>query len=220
MRRNDFHLIETMRLGEGDIAMLDLHLDRLEKSAAHFGISFDRAAAQTQIAEVLTGLPEGEPRQVRLTLGADGSNQITTHLLTSWPEEVRCTLCELPYIEDKDILHHKTSRRQAYDAAWQDARKEGFDEVLFVNLDGWVTEGSRTNLFIGKDNAYYTPPVACGLLPGVYRRHLLETLPNAHEQKLTPGDLYSADAAFVCNALRGRIKIKLDENETFRRDYR
>jgi para-aminobenzoate synthetase/4-amino-4-deoxychorismate lyase len=41
------------------------------------------------------------------------------------------------------------------------------------------------------------------LLPGIYRRHLLETKPAAAERTLQLEDLASADAVYICNAVRG-----------------
>jgi para-aminobenzoate synthetase/4-amino-4-deoxychorismate lyase len=48
-----------------------------------------------------------------------------------------------------------------------------------------------------------TPPLASGVLPGIYRRHLLETCTAAEEKILTMSDLATADAVFLCNSVRG-----------------
>ena len=61
---------------------------------------------------------------------------------------------------------------------------DGFDDVLFLNLRDEVTEGAISNIFIEKDGRWFTPPVECGLLAGVYRRHLLETRPEIEERVL------------------------------------
>jgi para-aminobenzoate synthetase/4-amino-4-deoxychorismate lyase len=50
--------------------------------------------------------------------------------------------------------------------------------------------------------------VACGLLPGIYRRHLLETKP-AEEKVLRMEDLATADAIYICNAVRGCRRVTL-----------
>ena len=75
------------------------------------------------------------------------------------------------------FLRHKTTRRQLYDAAIRTGAPHGYDEVLFLNERGEVTEGAISNVFIEVDGRWFTPPVSCGLLPGIYRRHLLETRP-------------------------------------------
>jgi branched-subunit amino acid aminotransferase/4-amino-4-deoxychorismate lyase len=53
-----------------------------------------------------------------------------------------------------------------------------------------------------KDGRWHTPPVECGLLAGVYRRHLLETI-GVQEQALHLEDLRQADAVYLSNAVRG-----------------
>jgi para-aminobenzoate synthetase/4-amino-4-deoxychorismate lyase len=53
--------------------------------------------------------------------------------------------------------------------------------------------------------------VSCGLLPGVYRRHLLES-GRAAEKVLRMQDLASADAVYICNAVRGcrRVTVQME----------
>jgi para-aminobenzoate synthetase/4-amino-4-deoxychorismate lyase len=112
------------------------------------------------------------------------------------------------------MLFHKTTQRPLYAEALQAAIQAGYDEVLFLNLRGQVTEGAMHNIFIEKDGRWLTPPVACGLLAGVYRRHLMETRPNVQERVLRIQDLRQADAVHLCNAVRGLRPAIIDwENE-------
>jgi para-aminobenzoate synthetase / 4-amino-4-deoxychorismate lyase len=105
------------------------------------------------------------------------------------------------------FLRHKTTRRQLYDQQYEEALRQGYDEVLFLNELNELTEGAISNLFIEREGQWLTPPVDCGLLPGVYRRHLLETKPAAAERKLHMKDLESADAVYICNAARGCRRV-------------
>jgi para-aminobenzoate synthetase / 4-amino-4-deoxychorismate lyase len=50
----------------------------------------------------------------------------------------------------------------------------------------------------------------CGVLPGIFRRHVLETNADASEKVLTLKDLEAADAVYICNAVRGIRKVKLE----------
>jgi para-aminobenzoate synthetase/4-amino-4-deoxychorismate lyase len=104
-------------------------------------------------------------------------------------------------------LQHKTTRRHAYDQQYEQALRQGHEDVLFLNERGEVTEGAISNVFIEKECQWFTPPVACGLLPGVYRRHLLESLPVAQVKTLLLEDLASADAVYICNSVRGLRKV-------------
>ncbi|HCG77003.1 TPA: hypothetical protein DEW49_03790 [bacterium] len=59
---------------------------------------------------------------------------------------------------------------------------------------------------------YYTPPLACGLLNGVYRRYLLNKRPNIKEKVLTLKELKNADKIYLVNSVRGINKIDLVRN--------
>ncbi len=108
------------------------------------------------------------------------------------------------------MLFHKTTHRPLYAEALKSATQAGFDEVLFLNLRGEVTEGAISNIFIEKDGQWFTPPIECGLLAGVQRRHILETQPNVEEKVLYPQDLRQADAIYLSNAVRGLRPVVID----------
>jgi para-aminobenzoate synthetase / 4-amino-4-deoxychorismate lyase len=113
------------------------------------------------------------------------------------------------------FLRHKTTNRHLYNEELARARAEGFDEVLFLNERDEVTEGAISSLFVeqpaGPTGAgmFLTPPLASGTLPGVMRRHLLETLPNAEERALTLADLEPPNTLWLCNSVRGLRKATL-----------
>ena len=79
--------------------------------------------------------------------------------------------------------------------------------MLFFNERGELTEGGRSNVFVRFGDAWYTPPLSCGLLPGVMRSVLL-TAPawHASERVITREMLEQADDLVVCNALRGPLR--------------
>jgi para-aminobenzoate synthetase/4-amino-4-deoxychorismate lyase len=125
-------------------------------------------------------------------------------------EPVRVTISRKRICSADQCLRHKTTRREFYDRELRQAQAEGFGEVLFLNERDEVTEGAISNVFIEKQGAWFTPPVGCGLLPGVYRRHLLETMPNTSERVLLLNDLLEADAIYLCNAVRGCRKAVIE----------
>ncbi len=101
-------------------------------------------------------------------------------------------------------LYHKTTHRPIYSRAFEQATREGFDDVLFMNLCGEITEGAISNIFAVKDGRWFTPPLECGLLAGVYRRHLLETRPEIEERVFFIDDLRSCRRdCYLANAVRG-----------------
>lgn len=204
-----FALIETMRAEAGQIALLDLHAARLAESAQYFAIPFDEAAFRTILHEKLATLPP-DAHKIRLTLDRDGVFEVTAALLQEdGPPWSRACLAATPVHSGDVSLYHKTTRRAVYECALAEARAAGFDEAILTNERGEVTEGTHSNVFVEQDGAWRTPPVTSGLLDGVFRRHLLATLPHAAEAVLTPEDLFAADAVYLCNAVRGVHRVEL-----------
>ena len=66
----------------------------------------------------------------------------------------------------------KTTERARYDAA-RAALPAEVHEVLFLNTRGEVCEGTIFNVFVKVEDEFLTPRLGCGLLPGVFREHLL-----------------------------------------------
>jgi len=205
--RQDFRLIETM-LWDGAVALLAMHLDRLESSAAYFGFGFDRVAVVAELEKLREGLQSGERYRLRLLLDLAGGVTISVVKLDegSWNGSVR--LSKERTSSTDLLLRHKTTHRELYEREYALARGDGFDEVIFFNERGEVTEGAISNILVRKDGRLLTPPVDCGVLPGVYRRHLLESDATAVECVLTLEDLEKADAVFLCNSVRGLRVVK------------
>jgi para-aminobenzoate synthetase/4-amino-4-deoxychorismate lyase len=105
------------------------------------------------------------------------------------------------------LLGHKVTRRKLYDQAWLAAEKLGAFDALFVNEQGFVTEGGRSNVFIKKDGQWLTPPLSSGCLPGVMRSILLKDPKyKVIEQNITRSDVINAQEVIFTNALRGIVK--------------
>jgi para-aminobenzoate synthetase/4-amino-4-deoxychorismate lyase len=149
---------------------------------------------------------------VRLALGAHGAWTIQSAPITPLHEPVRVILAQTSTDSHDLFLRHKTSVRTAYDAAWRDAEAHGAFDALFFNERGELTEGGRSNVFVRLGDQWYTPPLSCGVLPGVMRSVLLES-PGWHAQEkiITREMLDQAEDLVVCNALRGPLRAVLAE---------
>jgi para-aminobenzoate synthetase/4-amino-4-deoxychorismate lyase len=209
-----FSLIETL-LWQNGYPLLELHLDRLEDSAAYFGFACDRNGVKTALLDYAAGFAGRMPCKVRLLLQVDGSLQLTNETLSEQaigadaPPGRICIASQRTDPQDR-MLFHKTTRRLLYAQSFKAAAQAGYDDILFLNLCGEVTEGAISNLFIEKNGRWFTPPIQCGLLAGVYRRHLLETQRDVEERILSLEDLRQADAVYLTNAVRGLRRVAID----------
>ena len=215
-----FSLVESLLWVDG-YPLMELHIDRLADSADYFDFQFDRDEVRGALFEAAAAFPHGEARKVRLLLDRQGRILVeneavasTTSATVEAPERV-CVAKERTDPRDR-FLYHKTTYRPLYANALKTAIEAGFADVLFLNTLGEVTEAAIHNVFVEKGGHWITPPVSCGLLPGVYRRHLLETRSNIEERSLKLDDLRDADAIYLTNAVRGVRRVILDEASAMR----
>ena len=202
-----FDLIETMRfVPETGIAMLETHLERLKASAGELGFSFDRHDARNQLHALCFVLEK--PSRVRLLAARSGAIALEAQDMPApWGEPARCIILPLPVDPGDWRLRHKSSDRGFYDEARRVAQAHDADEALFVREDGLLTEGSVTNIFVtGPDGVLLTPPARLGLLPGVFRRTLIEE-GRAREAEVRIEDL--AGGFMLGNALRLMMDARL-----------
>jgi para-aminobenzoate synthetase/4-amino-4-deoxychorismate lyase len=197
-----FHLIETMRAAAGSIPLLDLHIARLTASAQHFKILCDEQALRRHLATEISKHHDAELR-VRLTLDRSGQPAIQCFALHPVPWTGKILLSSTRTDSADIFLRHKTSKRQLYDSALASAQRQGFDEVLFLNQNGCLTEGAISNVFLRIRGELVTPALECGVLPGVQRAQLLSARPQAKEVSIDFTALCAAEQIWLCNALRG-----------------
>jgi branched-chain amino acid aminotransferase len=95
--------------------------------------------------------------------------------------------------------------------AMQQALRRGAFEGIMRNFQGDLTECTTSNLFIVKNGAALTPPLASGLLPGTRRDFLFDIGKDAgievREEVMRDDDLYSADEAFLTSTTRELVPI-------------
>ncbi len=100
--------------------------------------------------------------------------------------------------------------------ASHEAKANGFDEAMLLDLNGYVAEGPGANLFIEVDGVLFTPP-AGNILPGITRATIMELcgqlgIPVA-ERLFTPAEMKKADSAFYCGTAAEVIGIaSLDDH--------
>ncbi len=181
-------LIETVLWDGAKAPRWALHLERLRRSVGLLGWG---------CPEVSPSGPD-HPARLRLTLDREGRVEWTVAALPPPKAEWRVGLAQARLRSDDPWLRVKSTRREVYDRA-RAALPEGLDEVIFLNERGEVCDGSITSVFFDRGQGMQTPPLSCGLLPGVLRAEL-----GCPEEVLRAEDLPGV-RLWVGNALRGLI---------------
>lgn len=207
--RREFQLIETM-LWNGDFQFLPMHLARMQSSASYFGFPFDQCEITSRLTAEASLCEPGQLYRMRLLLDERGNLTVsrTNHIPDSSVLKGRIRLSSKRTLSTDIFLRHKTTNRELYDWNYAKCRASGLDDVIFMNEKDEVTEGTISNIFIKKGGRLLTPPLHCGVLPGIYRRYVLESDPASEEVVLTVQDLESADSIFLCNSLRGLREVR------------
>ena len=203
----EFSLLETM-LWTPDTGcyLLEEHLRRLQASAGYFSIAMDEAALRSQIETFTAQLPQTAHR-IRLFVDRQGSVTLETAPPGSLAAEYRMKLAARPVNSTNPFLYHKTTNRGTYESALADATD--CEDILLWNEKGELTESCIANLVVELDGGLYTPPVACGLLPGVYRETLL-LQGKISERIILLEDLPASSRIFLINSVRGMWEVSLE----------
>ena len=210
-----FELLETIKWEPlNGWFLLEEHLRRAGESASYFGFSFDLESIRDSLRlheKELQVQSEGRRAfRVRLALDKGGVVRITQDEIAAAQDIERVAIAFERIDSRNRFLYHKTTNRQFYDRALRCAAEMGLFDLFFSNQRGEVTEGARSNVIIRKGKEYHTPPVRCGLLPGVFRQHLFNSRNfGLRETVLYPEDLAAADEVFLCNSVRGLQRVEI-----------
>ena len=197
-------LIETFRQDpDGDRPTWPAHKARLLKSAAALGYACDPNKIEAHLPPA-----SGQTLRVRVMLGPNGKFSVEAEELRDLNEPLRVSISKNPLHRGVQELRYKVSARDFYDGERMRIKREtGADEVLFINPQGQLCEGSFTSLFVRHDDHLWTPDISAGLLPGILRESLLDS-GEAEAVTLYPKNLIG-EVIYVGNSLRGLMRAKL-----------
>jgi branched-chain amino acid aminotransferase len=214
-------LFETMRAYGGRVFRLGAHLDRLRRSADRVGIrvpdGLDAAVRETLAANRLADaavrltVTRGAGPGVEPPADAAPTVVIAVRPPAAPPAEVRAA-----WARGRVNEHAATAglKRLGYLDAIVEvaaARTAGSDDVLFLDTAGHLAEAAYSNLFLVAEGALWTPPLGCGVLPGITRAAVLEIARAegwpVREEPLAPERLGSATEAFLTSSVREIVPL-------------
>lgn len=122
------------------------------------------------------------------------------------------------FIDAKVVGHYTNSI-----LATTEAKRNGFDEALLLDVNGYVSEGPGANFFVERNGILYTPPVG-SILPGITRRNVLDICQKVgipvKQQHFLPEDVYGADGAFFVGTAAEVTGLATLDGKKFRRAWK
>ncbi|MBF0484155.1 MAG: aminodeoxychorismate synthase component I [Candidatus Omnitrophica bacterium] len=201
-----FEIFETIRIKNKKFTYLSNHLRRLRASCEYFKYPYSTQKINAIIKNMTANIDNGLCA-VRIIINADGCINWDKRSISDTISSAKIVIAEQRLDRNNIFLFHKTTYRPWYSALFNSDKTEIFD-YIFLNEYDEVCEGSRTNIFAQINGKLYTPPITCGLLPGILRQRLIQQ-GKCKERILTLKDLKKAKAIYCGNSVRGLVKVKL-----------
>ncbi len=198
-------LVETFRWeAETGIRNRKHHFARLANSARMLGYPYDELALQKEVQKI----SGNNAQKCRLILSENGMLSVEHEDLIDIKTPVKIALSKHALSLGVQEFRHKVLARDFYESERRRvADKTGCQEIIFLNPEGEICEGSFTNIFVEIAGELITPHLSSGLLPGVQRAVMIER-GDVRQAVLTIQDLQHADSVFVGNSLRGLMAAK------------
>ena len=198
-----FKLITTGKISQKSLLFEDQHLERLTKASRYFAYPFDPEELRQKIELECQACDSHQDYRLRISLSKSGEMKLSRQILTPLsPSFCKAKLCLQEADLKQAFTYFKTTHRPHLSL--------GKQEIIYHNATGELLETSIGNLVLKIAGKLYTPPTSLGILPGIYRQHLLET-GQVEEKVLTLKDLAQAEDIYGCNAVRGMYELLLKE---------
>jgi 4-amino-4-deoxychorismate lyase len=223
-------VFETLRVAGGRPAFLDLHLERLERSAAR--VAIDLPGGWRELVALATGAYTADDGVLRLTCskGAPGALPVGYALLTPVPaasvaareqgvSAVTLTLgvpaalrADAPWL----LGGVKSTSYAVNMATLRAAEALGAEDAVWTSSDGYVLEAPTSTVAWVSDGRLVTPPAEqVGTLPGTTAAVALALSPVPVDVRLgTVEELHAADEVMLLSSVRGVTPVvRLDGRE-------
>ena len=202
-----FEIFETMKYEDGEIKFLNEHFRRMKSVSDYFLFRFPKKRIMKRIEKTISELDQRHSKKIRLLLNKWGKIKIEASDLSESFDRVSVIISQSKILSTDRFKYFKTTNRNLYDKEYSAYKSKGYYEVLYLNEKNELAEGSRSNIFLKKDNQWFTPPLYSGALPGIYRKYFINNNINAFEKSIKIDDLRNADGLILTNALRGEIRV-------------
>lgn len=224
-------VFETLLLRNGQLVLLDLHLQRLERGLQCLGIDCSLELIQEDISAHILDHPSLLEGVVKIMITAGNSERGY-----GWPQPMQAKriliyssydnksveqlkqqganilLSQLRLAHQPALAGIKHLNRLEQVLIRREVEENACDEALVLDQVDCVIEGNSANVFMVHQGVISTPQLnLCGV-SGVMRRYLLDTLLpslgfNAVEKSISLDAFCQADEVFLSNSIGGVIPV-------------
>lgn len=225
---------ETFRTYDGFPFLIDEHLDRLHEALHELNIRLAIDSDKViQMVQTLLSRNEMSDAYFRLNVSG-GAGDIG--LQTETYEEPTVILYTKPLVQtdavsEKELIMLKTVRNTPEGEKrlkshhylnsilgkreLSDVNQEG----VFLTKEGYISEGTVSNLFWVKQNQMFTPGTSTGILEGITRKWVMNVSEPLNIPLKTGNykieELVEADEVFLTNSIQELVPVKRFEHKVF-----
>jgi branched-chain amino acid aminotransferase len=219
------------------IFKLNEHMKRLHRSASVYSIALNYTAkelceATTQLLKK-TGLRESCYIRPLTFVGLHG---LDLNITRESPTHTAIIIFPLAkYFKEEGIKACVSSWRRIHDTAippmakaagnylnsilaTQESKRNGYDESILLDRDGYVSEASGENIFLVRNNNIYTPSIASSALEGITRDTAITIAKylgyKVKERSISRTELYIADEIFLTGTAAEIIAVTSIDHRT------
>ena len=223
----DYGAYTSFRVEGGAVRGLDLHLARLEASAVElFGQSPGEARLRALMGTAIADRTDGwlrvslfSPEIWARTPSWRGVPRVMT-MAAEPPPPLASAVRLTAQVYARDAAHLKHTALFGLIRARRQARDDGFDDALFVDGDGLISEGSLWNIgFVRGDRVTWPrAPMLAGVTQTLIERGLSRVGLTSETRPLDLGDVAGFDHAFLCNSATPACAVTAIDDHVFGAD--
>jgi len=217
---NGYSTYETLRTYNKNIFALKFHYERLKKSAMFLGLEvpeFD--VLKNSLEEGIKNLNCKDDVRIKIIINRYTSKNRSFYafiepliikeelqesgVVLSISRERKPKNAVIPYYVKTSLNGYGIYLRQKYSAYY---------DAIVLNDFGYITEGTKSNIFIVTAGVITTPPISAGILPGVTRKVVLDLIESFNmdfeERNIEVWEMLSADEIFLTHTSMGIVPVR------------
>ena len=223
---------ETIRVFDGKPILLNEHFRRLEATCNYLRLELNTRLLMSELAQFLELCNRDSVLKIIITRGVGGrgySSNSGIHatrilMLSNYPDDYASKAEHGAVVAFSSFLLSNNSSLAGFkhlnrldQVMASFGISESVDELVCLNQDGLVIEGTKSNLFMVVKDQAITPSIETAGITGVMREYLLQQFASASIEvkscTISKRELLNATEVFLCNSVFGVWPVrKLIEN--------